>query len=117
MSTLLQRITLNPKVCNGRPTIRNMRFTVAQMLELLASGMTHEEILEDYPYVERDDILACLLFASKMANAQSIIPYDIDLFALRQGLSLGKATVDISSCRESSTAYLAIARGETTSFP
>jgi uncharacterized protein (DUF433 family) len=57
----------------GKPTIRNMRFTVAQMLELLASGMTHEEILEDYPYIEREDILACLLYASKMANAKSVI--------------------------------------------
>ncbi|TAK41245.1 MAG: DUF433 domain-containing protein, partial [Saprospiraceae bacterium] len=69
-----QRITLNPKVCNGKPTVRNMRFTVAQMLELLSSGMTHEEILEDYPYIEIDDIRACLLFASKMANAHSVIP-------------------------------------------
>ena len=70
----MQRITLNPKVCNGKPTIRNMRFTVAQMLELLAAGMNHEEILDDYPYIEREDIHACLLFASKMANAQSVIP-------------------------------------------
>lgn len=74
MNPLLQRITLNPKVCNGKPTVRNMRFTVAQMLELLSSGMTHEEILEDYPYIEIDDIRACLLFASKMANAHSVIP-------------------------------------------
>jgi len=73
MDELIQRITLNPEVCMGKPTIRNMRFTVAQMLELLASGMTHEEILEDYPYIEREDILACLLYASKMANAKSVI--------------------------------------------
>lgn len=64
MDKLLQRISLNPKVCNGRPTVRNMRFTVAQMLELLASGMSHEEILADYPYIELDDIRACLLFAT-----------------------------------------------------
>ena len=74
MNPLLQRITLNPKVCNGKPTIRNMRFTVAQMLELLSSGMSHEEILEDYPFIEQDDIRACLLFASRMANAHSVIP-------------------------------------------
>ncbi len=74
MDKLLKRISLNPKVCNGRPTVRNMRFTVAQMLELLASGMSHEEILADYPYIELDDIRACLLFASKMANAQSVLP-------------------------------------------
>lgn len=72
--SLIQRITLNPKVCNGRPTIRNMRFTVAQMLELLAADMTIAEILDDYPYVEKEDIHACLLYASRMANAHSIIP-------------------------------------------
>ncbi|MCU0348226.1 MAG: DUF433 domain-containing protein [Saprospiraceae bacterium] len=64
MNPLLERITLNPKVCNGKPTIRNMRFTVAQMLELLSAGMTHEEILEDYPFIEEGDIRACLLFAA-----------------------------------------------------
>jgi len=74
MNPLLERITFNPKVCNGKPMLRNMRFTVAQMLELLSSGMTHEEILEDYPYIELDDIRACLLFAARMANAQSVIP-------------------------------------------
>lgn len=74
MDKLLQRISLNPKICNGRPTIRNMRFTVAQLLELLASGMSYEEILADYPYIELDDIRACLLFAAKMANAQSVLP-------------------------------------------
>ncbi|MCY7330408.1 MAG: DUF433 domain-containing protein [Saprospiraceae bacterium] len=73
MDNLLQRITLNPEVSNGKPTIRNMRFTVAQMLDLLASGMSQEEILEDYPYIEQADIQACLLYASKMANAKSII--------------------------------------------
>ncbi len=73
MDNLLQRITLNSKVCHGRPTIRNMRFTVAQMLELMAAGMTHQEILEDYPYLEKGDIYACLLFAAKMASAQSVI--------------------------------------------
>lgn len=72
MDELIRRITLNSEVCNGKPTIRNMRFTVAQMLELLAAGMTQEEILEDYPYIEQEDIQACLLYASKMANAKSI---------------------------------------------
>lgn len=71
---ILERITINPGVCNGRPVIRNMRFTVAQMLELLAAGMSAEEILEDYPYIEREDIDACLLFAALIANPQSIQP-------------------------------------------
>jgi len=71
---ILVRITLNPTVCNGRPSIRNMRFTVAQMLELLAAGMSSKEILEDYPYIEQEDIDACLLYAALIANPQSIQP-------------------------------------------
>ena len=71
---LIARITLNPEVCKGKPTIRSMRFTVTQMLELLAAGMTTEEILEDYPFLEKEDIQACLLYASRMANTRSIIP-------------------------------------------
>ena len=71
---LLQRITLNRAVCKGRPTIRNMRFTVGQLLELLAGGMTSTEILEDYPYLEKEDIQVCLLYASKLANVKSIVP-------------------------------------------
>jgi uncharacterized protein (DUF433 family) len=74
MQELLNRITINPAVCNGKPTIRNMRFTVAQLLELLAAGMSNEEILEDYPYIEIDDIFACLSYASRIANAKSIFP-------------------------------------------
>lgn len=68
------RITLNPEVCQGKPTIRNIRFTVAQLFELLASGMSHEEILADYPYLEKEDIQASLLFASQMANLKKVVP-------------------------------------------
>ena len=72
--SLSERITLNPEVCQGRPTIRNMRFTVAQLLELLAGGMADQEILADYPYLEKEDIRACLTYASRMANARSVTP-------------------------------------------
>ena len=51
-----------------------MRFTVGQLLELLAGGMTSTEILEDYPYLEKEDIQVCLLYASKLANVKSIVP-------------------------------------------
>jgi len=71
---LLSRITLNPKVCKGKPTIRNMRFTVAQMLELMAGGMDVKEILADYPYIEKEDIWACLWYAARIANAQTVLP-------------------------------------------
>ncbi len=74
MGNAFERITLNSEVCQGKPTIRNMRFTVAQLLELLAVGMTQEEILEDYPYLKVEDIYACLLFAAEMANTKHVIP-------------------------------------------
>lgn len=60
---LLKRITLNPEVCFGKPTIRNLRYPVELMLELLSGEMTQEEILEDYPDLEKDDLRACILFA------------------------------------------------------
>jgi uncharacterized protein (DUF433 family) len=71
-STHLARITLNPAVCFGKPTIRNMRYPVEMLLDLLAAGMTHAEILEDYPDLENEDILACIAFASKMIQVKSI---------------------------------------------
>ncbi|MBK9458660.1 MAG: DUF433 domain-containing protein [Sphingobacteriales bacterium] len=73
MQNLTARITINPNVCKGKPSIRNMRFTVVQLLELLASGMDFSEILEDYPYLEKEDIVACLLYASKIANTKNVI--------------------------------------------
>jgi len=69
---LLKRITMNPKVSFGKPAIRNMRYPVEIMLDLLAAGMTMEEILEDYPDLERDDLLACILFAKEAIRVKSI---------------------------------------------
>lgn len=60
---LLKRITHNPKQFGGRPCIRGMRFKVTDVLELLAYGMTTEQILEEHPSLEADDIKACLLYA------------------------------------------------------
>jgi uncharacterized protein (DUF433 family) len=60
---------------NGRPTIRNMRFTVVQMLELFAGGMTMEEILEDYPYIEREDIFACFEYAVRASNMRQVTSF------------------------------------------
>jgi uncharacterized protein (DUF433 family) len=65
---LLKRITLNPNVCFGKPTIRNMRYPVEMILDLLAAGMTFDELLEDYPDLQRQDFQACLLFAAKPAQ-------------------------------------------------
>lgn len=72
---LLPRITIDPLVMSGRPTIRKMRFTVVQMLELLAGGMSVDEILEDYPYIERDDIFACLQYAVKATNTRQAMSF------------------------------------------
>jgi len=69
---LLDRITLNPLVCNGRPTIRNSRYTVDLILELLSTGMSIDEILEDYKGLEKEDVLACLLYASMLSKFKSI---------------------------------------------
>lgn len=56
----LDRITSDPAICHGRPTVRGLRYPVENLLELLASGMTIDEILEDYPDLERDDLLAAV---------------------------------------------------------
>jgi uncharacterized protein (DUF433 family) len=57
-------ITIEPGKRSGKPCIRGMRMTVYDVLEYLASGMTQDEILEDFPYLTREDILACLAFAA-----------------------------------------------------
>ena len=72
MKSLLNRITINPEICHGKPTIRNMRYPVELILDLLSSGMTHEEIIEDYPAIQDDDIRACLAFASRLTKVKSI---------------------------------------------
>ena len=70
---LLGRITIDKNVCNGKPSIRGMRFTVSNMLELIASGMTSEEILNDYSYIEADDIIACLHYASYVMSNRNML--------------------------------------------
>ena len=72
MNNYIDRITINPEICHGKPTIRGLRYPVENMLELLASGMTIEELLEDYPDLEKEDFLACLEYASKLVHVKSI---------------------------------------------
>jgi len=64
----LQRITTDPEVCGGRPCIRGLRIRVRDVLELLASGASQEEILADYPYLEPADIQAALAYAARQAD-------------------------------------------------
>jgi len=62
------RITMDPRVCGGRPCIRGMRIRVKDVLDMLAGGASREEILEDYPYLEEADIIAVLEYASEQAD-------------------------------------------------
>ena len=70
MENLISRITINPDVCHGKPTVRNMRYPVEMILDLLFSGMTFQEMIEDYPALENEDILACLAYASKLTDVK-----------------------------------------------
>ncbi len=65
---LLDRITIEPGKCGGRPCIRGMRIRVVDVLELLAAGASHEEILTDFPYLEPADIDACLQYAAVQSD-------------------------------------------------
>ena len=67
-SDLLVRITFDAEQCGGRPCIRGLRLRVVDVLELLAAGDTAEDILADYPYLERDDIAASLLYAARQLD-------------------------------------------------
>lgn len=68
---LISRITINPEVCQGKPTIRNTRYTVDLILDLLSAGMTESDIIDDYPALESQDIKACLSFASQLSKFKS----------------------------------------------
>ncbi len=68
----ISRITIDENVCHGKPTIRGLRYPVQNMLELLASGMTIKELLKDYPDLEREDFLACLEYAARLAEIKNI---------------------------------------------
>lgn len=72
--SLLERITISPDVMHGRPTVRGMRVRVADVLALLAAGASESEILADYPYLESDDIKACLEYAAAQAGHAVLTP-------------------------------------------
>jgi uncharacterized protein (DUF433 family) len=74
MDSLLSRITIDPAVCHGKPCVRGLRYPVENLLELLSSGMTFDEILADYGDLERDDLLAVLAFAARLARTRRLQP-------------------------------------------
>ncbi len=72
-TALLNRITIIPGLMGGKPTIRGMRFKVSDVLDYLSSGMSEAEILEDFPYLEKEDIKACLQYAAKKLDHTVIL--------------------------------------------
>jgi uncharacterized protein (DUF433 family) len=77
MIDLLNRITINPNICHGKPVIRGMRYPVETLLELLSSGMTIENILADYADLEREDLLAVLAFATRLSQVKRMEPIGV----------------------------------------
>ncbi len=73
MTILADGITIDEKICNGKPIIRGKRITVQTVLEYLSAGETNEEILKQFPSLEPEDIIACLKFASEMMNRNYVI--------------------------------------------
>ena len=72
----MDRITFNPDQCGGRPCIRGMRIRVKDVLDLLAAGLSEAEILADYPYLEAEDIRACLAYAADEADHPVLVAAD-----------------------------------------
>jgi uncharacterized protein (DUF433 family) len=70
----LDWITTDPEVCHRQPTVRGLRYPVATLLELLAAGMSIDEVLEDYPDLERDDLLAALEYGALAAGQSRTVP-------------------------------------------
>ena len=70
--SLLDRITTDPAICHGKPVVRGLRYPVDSLLELLASGMTIDEVLADYHDLEREDLLAALEFGARAASQRTL---------------------------------------------
>ena len=68
----LERITIHPDICHGKPSVRNMRWPVEVILDLLSAEMTIEEIVSDHPELEKEDILACLQYAKLLASGADL---------------------------------------------
>ena len=75
---LLKRIVINPKVMVGKPVIRGTRLTVEHVLNLLAHGANIEEILDEYKGLTTEDVLACILFATKSLENMAFMPLAVD---------------------------------------
>ncbi len=74
MSSLLERITIDPRICHGKPVVRGLRYPVEMLLELMSAGMTIDEILADYEDLEREDLLAVLSYATRLSQIKRTEP-------------------------------------------
>jgi uncharacterized protein (DUF433 family) len=74
---LLKRITVNPKVMLGKPTIRGLRITVEQILQALASGLSEQELLEEYPELEKEDFQALFAYAAMLVEEEQVFPVEL----------------------------------------
>jgi uncharacterized protein (DUF433 family) len=74
MDSLLSRITIDPAICHGKPCVRGLRYPIEDLLDLLSSGMSFDEILADYEDLEREDLLAVLAFAAKLSRTKRLQP-------------------------------------------
>lgn len=72
LNNLLERISIDPDICFGKPCIRGHRLWVSLILDMLAAGTTIDEILDDYPGVERDDVLACIAYGAEMSRERYV---------------------------------------------
>jgi len=73
MDHLLNRITIDAEICHGKPCVRHMRWPVEVIIDLIASGMTFDEIIVDHPELERNDILASLAYAKITLSGKSLL--------------------------------------------
>jgi len=71
---LLSRITINPKIMVGKPTIRGMRITVEQILRALSAGVTEQELMEEYPELEREDFQAVFAYVTGLVEEEQVYP-------------------------------------------
>ena len=69
---LLERITLNPKVMTGKPTVRHTRLSVEHILKAYAAGITFEQLKDDFPFLEQADVQACLLYAAELVESERV---------------------------------------------
>ena len=76
---LLTRITINPKIMLGKPIIRGMRITVEQILRALSAGISEQELLQEYPELEKDDFQAVFAYATKLVEEEQVFPVKVSL--------------------------------------